>query len=79
MMTTTTRIRPDGSTEDIHTFPSGRRARVHAGTVQLLDCRNDEHEERLFKRREGLDEKGVKKALAEISKLPAPTPHKYDR
>lgn len=93
MMTTTTRVRPDGSTEDIHAFDNGRRARVvpsvvgmtddgarvYVYAVQLLDCRNDEHEERLFKRRDGLDEKGLKKALADISKLPAPTPHKYDR
>ena len=78
-MSKATRIRPDGTTEDIHAFANGRRARVWNGSVQLLDCRNDEHENRLFPRREGLDEKGVKKALADISKLKAPTPHKYDR
>lgn len=78
-MKTTTRARADGGTEDIHTFPNGRRARVWGGSVQLLDCRNDEHENRLFPRRDGLDEKGVKKALADIAKLPKPTPHKWDR
>ena len=93
--TITERIRPDGVTERIAVFANMRRARivpsvvgmsegeppepVYGYAVQLLDCRNDEHENRLFPRREGLDEKGLKKALADISKLKAPTPHKYDR
>lgn len=93
MTTMTTRQRAEGGTEAIHAFDNGRRARVtheqagvdakkqpvHVYAVQLLDCRNDEHENRLFKRREGLDEAGVKKALAEIAKLRKPTPNKWDR
>lgn len=77
------RIRPDGKTERIISFSNGRRARVvnlsEGYTVQLLDCRNDEHENRLFKMRDGMGRKAANAALVTISKLPAPTPHKYDR
>lgn len=75
----TTRPTPEGGTEDIYAFPNGRRARVLSGSVQLLDCRNDEHEARLFPRRDGLDEAGVVEALRVIAALHPPTPHKYDR
>ena len=75
----TTRATPDGGTEDIYRFPNGRRARVRGGSVQLLDCRNDEHEARLFPRRDGLAPSEVIAALREIAALHPPTPHKYDR
>ena len=78
------RVRPDGATERIVNFANGRRARVlpngdAAYDVQLLDCRNDEHENRLFPQQIGLTLAAAEKALATISKLPRPTPHKWDR
>lgn len=74
-----TRPTPSGGTEDVYVFANGRRARVRSGAVQLLDCRNDEHEARLFARRDGLDADGVLEALRTIAALHPPTPHRYDR
>ena len=77
------RARGDGRMERVIIFLNKRRARVvnypSGYTVQLLDCRNDEHEERLFKMREGMTAPLMEAALSEIAALPAPTRHKYDR
>ena len=87
------RIRPDGVKERVIAFANKRRARVvpsvvgmtddgdhvYVYAVQLLDCRNDEHENRLFPRRDALTKAGASKALGVIAKLPAPNQNKYDR
>lgn len=82
-MTTIERKRADGSTELVHAFPNGRRARVvphdDVYDVQLLDCRNDEHEHRLFKPLVGVDERAMNAGLKAIAALKPPTRHKWDR